>query len=132
MAKRILSVDDDHSVQDLVSMHLLLQGFEVKTAVDGEEAISILANEPFDLVLLDIEMPKVDGLEVLRYIKTHHIDVRIIMLTGADNLPALNECAKLGAFDYLPKPYNFHELMDSIDRLLADIDSPLPASEHLL
>ena len=102
MAKRILSVDDDHSVQDLVSMHLLLQGFEVKTAVDGEEAISILANEPFDLVLLDIEMPKVDGLEVLRYIKTHHIDVRIIMLTGADNLPALNECAKLGAFDYLP------------------------------
>jgi DNA-binding NtrC family response regulator len=101
-------------------MHLLLQGFEVKTAVNGEEAISILENESFDLVLLDIEMPKMDGLEVLHYIKTRHIDVRPIMLTGADNLLALNECAQWGAFDYLPKPYNYHELMDSIERVLAE------------
>jgi DNA-binding NtrC family response regulator len=101
-------------------MHLLLQGFEVKTASNGEEAISILDTESFDLVLLDIEMPKMDGLEVLHHIKTRHIDVRPIMLTGADNLLALNECAQWGAFDYLPKPYNYHELMDSIERVLAE------------
>ena len=120
MGIRILCVDDEQSVQDLVSMHLMLQGFEVKTAANGEEAIKCLESESFDLLLLDIEMPKMNGLEVLRYIKSRHIDVHPIMLTGADDLQALNECARWGAFDYLPKPYNFHELMDSIDRVLAE------------
>ena len=120
MAIRILCVDDDRPVQNLVSMHLVLQGFEVKTASNGEEAISLLDNEPFDIVLLDIEMPKMDGLGVLSHIKTHHIVVRPIMLTGADDLPALAECARWCALDYLPKPYNFHELMESIERVLAE------------
>lgn len=120
MAIRILCVDDEQSVQDLVSTHLMLQGFEVRTAANGEEAIKCLESESFDLLLLDIEMPKMNGLEVLRYMKIRHIDVHPIMLTGADDLQALNECARWGAFDYLPKPYNFHELMDSIDRVLAD------------
>jgi DNA-binding response OmpR family regulator len=120
MAIRILCVDDEQSVQDLVSTHLMLQGFEVRTAANGEEAIKCLEGESFDLLLLDIEMPKMNGLEVLRYMKIRHIDVHPIMLTGADDLQALNECARWGANDYLPKPYNFHELMDSIDRVLAD------------
>ncbi len=124
MAIRILCVDDDQPVQALVSKHLMLQGFEVKTAANGEEAVSLLDNESFDLILLDIEMPKMDGLEVLSYIKTHHIAVRPIMLTGADDVQALGECARWGALDYLPKPYNFHELMDSIERVLAErVDS---------
>ena len=120
MATRILCVDDDRPVQNLVSMHLVLQGFEVKTASNGEEAISLLDNEIFDIVLLDIEMPKMDGLGVLSHIKTHHIVVRPIMLTGADDVHLLGECARWGAFDYLPKPYNFHELMESIERVLAE------------
>ena len=120
MAIRILCVDDEQSVQDLVSTHLMLQGFEVRTAANGEEAIKCLEGESFDLLLLDFEMPKMNGLEVLRYIKSRHIDVHPIMLTGADDLQALSECARWGAFDYLPKPYNFHELMDSIDRVLAE------------
>jgi DNA-binding response OmpR family regulator len=117
MALRILYVEDEQSIQDLVSTHLTLQGFEVRTASIGKEAVRLLENESFDLLLLDIQMPKMDGLEVLRYIKIRHIDVRPIMLTGADDLQALDECARWGAFDYLPKPYNFHELMDSIDRV---------------
>jgi DNA-binding NtrC family response regulator len=120
MAIRILCVEDEQSIQDLVSRHLMLQGFEVKTAANGEDAIRVLENESFDILLLDIQMPKMDGLEVLRYIKIRHIDVRPIMLTGADDLQALNECARWGAFDYLPKPYNFHELIDSIERVLAE------------
>jgi DNA-binding NtrC family response regulator len=119
MAIRILSVDDEQTVQDLLSMHLMLQGFEIKTAANGEEAISLLESESFDLVLLDIEMPKMDGLEVLRYIKNRHIEVCPIMLTGADDLRAFAECARWGAFDYLPKPYNFHEMMNTIERALA-------------
>jgi DNA-binding NtrC family response regulator len=121
MAIRILCVDDEESIQDLVSMHLMLQGFEVKKAANGQEAISFLERESFDLVLLDIQMPKMDGLEVLSHIRIHHIDVRPIMLTGADDLQSLDECARWGAFDYLPRPYNFHELMDSIERVLAEV-----------
>jgi DNA-binding NtrC family response regulator len=119
MAIRILCVDDEQSIRDLVSMHLVLQGFEVKTAANGEEAVGFLEEESFDLILLDIQMPKMDGTEVLRYIRIRHMDVRPIMLTGADDIQALDECAKWGAFDYLPKPYNFHELMDSIERAMA-------------
>ena len=120
MAIRILCADDDQPVQKLVSMHLRLQGFEVKTAANGEEAVRLLENESFDLILLDIEMPKMDGVEVLSYIKIRNIKIRPIMLTGADDVHLLGECARWGAFDYLPKPYNFHELMDSIERVLAE------------
>ncbi len=119
MAIRILSVEDEQTVQDLLSMHLMLEGCEIKTAANGEEAISLLESESFDLILLDIEMPKMDGVEVLRFIKNRHIEVCPIMLTGANDLHAFAECARLGAFDYLPKPYNFHEMMDTIERALA-------------
>ena len=122
MAIRILCVDDEQSIQELVSLHMRLQGFEVETASDGKEALRLLEMESFDLVLLDIDMPEMNGLEVLRQIKIRRLEVRPIMLTGADNIRALNECAKWGAFDYLPKPYNFHELVDSIDRVLAKPD----------
>lgn len=122
MAIRILCVDDEQSIQELVSLHMELQGFEVKTASDGKEALKLLEMEAFDLVLLDIDMPKMNGIEVLRQIKIRGIQVHPIMLTGADSIRALNECAQWGAFDYLPKPYNFHELVDSIDRALASRD----------
>lgn len=121
MAIRILCVDDEQLIQDLVSTHLTLQGFEVETAANGEEAVRLLETGSFDLILLDIQMPKMDGLQVLHYIKIRHIEIRPIMLTGADDLHALCECARWGAFDYLPKPYNFHELIDSIGRVLVEI-----------
>lgn len=99
----------------------------MKIASNGEEAVRLLENEFFDLLLRDIQMPKMIGLEVLRYIKIRHIDVRPIMLTGADDLRTLDECARLGALDYLPKPYNFYELIDQFGSLPV-----LPVSAKLL
>jgi len=123
MSIRILFADDEQGVRDTVSLHLQLEGFEVATANNGIEAIVRLEKEPFDLVLLDIDMPNLNGIGVLRYIRTHQIHVKPIMLTGADDPHAVQECAKLGAVDYLPRPYNFHELRDSIARVIGNVVS---------
>jgi DNA-binding NtrC family response regulator len=120
MAIGILSVEDEETIHDLVSTHQGLQGYEVKTAANGDEAVTLLESKSFDLILLEIEMPKMDGLEVQTCIGTRHIGVRPIMLTDAGDIHASGEWARWGAFDYPPKPNNFHELMDSIERVLAE------------
>ncbi|HTY37735.1 MAG TPA: response regulator [Bacteroidota bacterium] len=119
MAIRVLFVDDEAAVREIVSMHLSLEGYEVKVASGGSEAIEMLVYEDFDVILLDIHMPGVDGIGVLQYMKEHSIRVRPIMLSGSRDLRALSACAELGALEYLPKPYNFHELVDAVERVLA-------------
>ncbi|HUI64558.1 MAG TPA: response regulator [Bacteroidota bacterium] len=121
MPIRVLYVDDEQDLQDTVSMHLHLEGFDVVTAKDGNEAMLCLDKEPFDLALLDIDLPNLNGVALLQYIKTHQINAKAIVLTGADDLHALDKCARLGASDYLPKPYNFHELMNSIACVLGEV-----------
>ena len=117
---RVLCVDDEELIRETVSQHLVLEGFEVETAVNGTDAIQKLQEGSFDIVLLDIDMPEVSGLDVLRYMKDHGITARPIMLTGSLDLRSLDVSAQSGAFDYLPKPYNYHELMDAIARALAE------------
>jgi len=118
MSMRILCVDDDREILEAVSRHLKLEGFEVRVAGDGVEAIRLLGEETFDIALLDIEMPGLNGIEVLRHIRACHLDTQPLMLTGVADLRAMEECAQLGAFDYLSKPYNYHELRDAIDHVL--------------
>jgi DNA-binding response OmpR family regulator len=119
MAQRLLYVDDEESLRTLVQNHLTLEGFEVVTAESGSEALSILPKEKFDLILLDLRMPKGDGFEVLRFLNKTNNTVPVIVLTGVDDVSIASECVKLGAADYLTKPYNFHELIDSVERVLA-------------
>lgn len=118
MARRLLYVDDEEDLRMLVTMHLSLEGYEVETAPDGDTAIAMLKNKPFDIVLLDVYMPKMNGIQVLQYIKKNNMNTRMIMLTGSNNPYIANECARLGAQGYLSKPYNFHELIESIDRVM--------------
>ncbi|MEK6755137.1 MAG: sigma-54 dependent transcriptional regulator, partial [Bacteroidota bacterium] len=92
--------------------------YYVNTALDGLAAINILQTLPFDLVLLDIKMPRVDGIEVLKYVKEQHINTEVIMLTGVDELKIAVECTKLGAFYYITKPYSATELLPLIERAL--------------
>jgi CheY-like chemotaxis protein len=119
MAPRILYVDDEEALRELVQTHLSLEGYEIATAGDGYEAIELLMKNTYDLVLLDLHMPGIDGLGVLRHLKEHKIALRMIVLSGDTHPAVLDECASLGVEDYLIKPYNFHELMATIDRVLA-------------
>jgi two-component system response regulator HydG len=81
--------------------------------------MTVLQKQEFDLVLLDLRMPDGDGFEVLRFLNERGSQVPVIVLTGVDDVSIASECVKLGAADYLTKPYNFHELIDSVERVLA-------------
>ncbi len=120
MAARVLFVDDEEDLRTLVKRHLSLEGFVVETAADGDEALDLMCRCKFDLVLLDIYMPRMNGLKVLEYMWTHGLHPPLIVLSGIEDLDIATRCAKLGAWDYLTKPYNFHELIRSIDRVLAN------------
>ncbi|MGA9120892.1 MAG: response regulator [Bacteroidota bacterium] len=119
MAQRLLYADDEEPLRELVKSHLSLEGFDVETVSDGKEAVEMLDKQQFDLVLLDLRMPRMDGFAVLQYLTKRQNPPPVIMLTGVDDLAVASQCIKLGAADYLTKPYNFHELIDSVERVLA-------------
>ena len=116
---KVLFVDDEESLRILVKNQLLQEGFSVDTADDGDTAVEALKAKPYDLVLLDIRMPRMNGIEVLKYIKQNKLPHRVIMLTAVDDLTIAIEAVKNGANDYLTKPYDLDELVVSIHRVLA-------------
>ena len=114
----ILVVDDEDALRTVLSSELESEGYVVATAGDGDEAISVLQGKSFDLVLLDIKMPRVDGFEVLRFIKERSPATKVIMLTGFADLKNAIESKKLGAEDFVSKPYDLVDLLTTIERVL--------------
>ena len=124
MAKaRVLVVDDEESLRFLLTSELEAEAFEVQSAGDGEEAIEIVRKKieekgKFDVVLLDIRMPKVDGWEVLRFIKSNSPETKVIMLTAYADVKNAIESLRLGASDFISKPYDLDDVLTSINRAL--------------
>ncbi|MDP2886822.1 MAG: sigma-54 dependent transcriptional regulator [Ignavibacteria bacterium] len=114
----ILAVDDEASYLDVLRSALEWEGYFVQTATDGIAAIDILQTLPFDLVLLDIKMPGVDGVAVLKYVKENFLDTQVIMLTGVNEISVAVDCMRIGAYHYVTKPYSTTELLAIIDRAL--------------
>ncbi len=114
----ILAVDDEESLLEVLKRVLVREGYYVHTASDGEEAIAILQTLPFDLVLLDIKMPKQDGVSVLKFIRAHLLDTQVIMMSALNEIETAVECMRLGAYDYLRKPYDPTHLMGVAQRAL--------------
>ena len=117
---RILVVDDEDALRMVLSSELSSSGYEVATASDGDEAITVIQNKKFDLVLLDIKMPKVDGFEVLKFIKKNFPTMKVIMLTGFADLKNAIESKKHGAEDFVSKPYDLVDLLTTIERVLSE------------
>lgn len=118
--RSILVVDDEEALRTVLSSELASEGYAVDTASDGDEAISIIQDKPFDLVLLDIKMPRVDGFEVLKFIKKNTPAVKVIMLTAFADLKNAIESKKLGAEDFISKPYDLVDLLTTIERVLSE------------
>ena len=118
MTNTILFVDDDADLREIVTDQLSASGYDVDVADDGEMAINKLQQRDYSVVLLDITMPHKNGMEVLRFTKDHSMGCRVIMLTGMVGLSVAIESIKLGAADYITKPYNMEYLLTSIRRAL--------------
>ena len=117
---RILVVDDEEALRTVLSTELSSEGYEVSAASDGGEAIEMVKENDYDLVLLDIKMPNVDGFEVLKFVKGGKPDVKVIMLTGFADLKNAIESKRLGAEDFVSKPYDLVDLLTTIERVLGE------------
>ena len=115
---RILVVDDEESIRDLLRLVLTGQGYSVVTASGGEEAIEYLEAQPFDLVITDLVMPTVNGVEVLRAAKRIDPNFPVIVITGYPSVETVTELVRLGAGDYLTKPFNVDVVIVTVAKLL--------------
>lgn len=109
--KTILVVDDEKSVRDSLKMVLEFESYEVLFAENGQEALSVLNQTTVDLVLLDVKMAGMDGLEVLQRIREKNSELPVIMISGHGTIETAVEATKLGAFDFLPKPLDRDKLL---------------------
>jgi DNA-binding NtrC family response regulator len=114
----ILVVDDEEAFRYMLSSLLAGMGYNVDTAVDGVAAINAIQNKLYHVVLCDVKMPKVDGLEVLKFIRANVPGLEAIMLTGMADVKTAVECMKVGAYDYITKPTTADELLATIQRAL--------------
>ncbi|MBW1679155.1 MAG: sigma-54-dependent Fis family transcriptional regulator, partial [Deltaproteobacteria bacterium] len=115
---QILVVDDEKVMQDSCSRILLKEGYKVHTAYFGEEAIEKFDQEPFDLVLLDLKMPGIGGIETLRRLKEMDPGSTILIMTGYPSIETAVKAIKLGAYDYITKPFTPDSLRIAINRAL--------------
>ncbi len=112
---RVLLVDDEEEFASTLAERLSMRGLDVKTALDGETALEMVAADPPDVVLLDVLMPGMGGLEVLRRIRSRHPETQVILLTGHGSTRDGMEGMRQGAFDYLMKPLKIEELIAKLD-----------------
>ena len=119
MKARILIVDDEELIRESLQEILRLEGYETSEAANGEIALSLLQEQSYDLVLLDLKMPGVDGVEILRQVSRAYPEIKIILLTGHGSLESAIEALRNGAHDYILKPAPHGEILTSIARALA-------------
>ena len=119
---RVLVVDDERVICDLLHADLTERGYQCTTVLSGHDALIQLAIEDFDAVLLDIRLPGMSGIEVLRETWLNHIKTAVIMITGVNDVDTAVEAMKLGASDYIVKPFK-------LDRVDASIRTALDAKQ---
>jgi two-component system, NtrC family, response regulator PilR len=119
MAKnKILAIDDDPNMLDLTRYHLSAQGYEVTTAETGEEALKLAEGKHFDVVLTDMRLPDLDGIELVRRFKEESPETELIMVTGYSSVSKAVEATKAGAFYFVEKPVKFEEILVLVEKAL--------------
>ena len=115
---KILLADDDAALRRVLEFKLKKNGFEVTAVGDGEEALARVRSNSFDLLLADIRMPKLTGIELLEKVRTVEPSLKVVLMTAYATVPQAVEAVKLGAFDYLTKPFEDDQLLLTIDKAL--------------
>jgi DNA-binding NtrC family response regulator len=122
-AKRVLVVDDSPDTVEVVRRNLAANGYEVLAASSVPEAIGVLDGPPVDLVITDLRMPRVGGLELVRHVRENTRHTEIIVITGYPSIDGAVQAVKTGAEEYLPKPFTGGELLAAVDRALAKLST---------
>jgi len=117
---RLLFVDDEEELVSAVVERLELRGIQATGATSGDEALHLLREGSFDVVILDIKMPGIGGLEVLRTISRRHPEVKVILMTGHGSAKDSEIGRRLGAVAYLEKPVDLEELLTTVERALGN------------
>ncbi len=111
---KLLIVDDDEKFLNTISERIGLKDFDVTPASDGHKALKAAEKGDFDVAIVDLKMPGIDGKELLQRLKETHKFLEVIVLTGYSSIDSAVECTKLGAFGYLEKPFNFEDLLQKL------------------
>src|SRR2546425_5897258 len=127
---RILVVDDEAPVREVLTEYFTTEGYAVEGAGSGAEALTAVRGGRADLVLLDVRMPGLDGVQVLRKIREINGDVPVIMVTANEDVSLAKETLKLGAFDYVAKPFDFDYLDRAVAAGLAPRGEKAPTEDH--
>ncbi|MCY6369928.1 response regulator transcription factor [Clostridium ganghwense] len=116
MLSKILIVEDDVSISDLIKLNLKMVNYEIEQAYNGKRALELIEQENFDLILLDVMLPELDGFGVMERIK--HKDIPVIFLTAKDSISNKVKGLKMGADDYIVKPFESIELLARVEVVL--------------
>ena len=109
-ATKLLVVDDEQDLLDLLVRRLKRKGYEVDSAGTAEDALQLVKKNDYDIGVYDIRLPNMDGIELLKETKKLQPDIEVLILTGHGTIDTAIEAMKVGAFDYITKPYNLAEL----------------------
>jgi DNA-binding response OmpR family regulator len=114
----MLCVDDNADLRESLADQFKMENFDVDTAEDGDIAVEKIKKNHYDIILLDVKMPRMDGMTVLKEMKTLNKNPHVIMLSAVNDVPTAMECVKLGAKDYISKPYEPEELLHVVIKVL--------------
>lgn len=118
---KILAIDDEPNIRHLIRNEFSLEGFKVTTAGSGEEGLKLFEDNSFDVVLLDIRLPRMNGIEVLRRLKKKDPATEVIMITAYGDIQTAVDSLKLGARDYLTKPFKLDELLSLVKKAVQEV-----------
>jgi DNA-binding response OmpR family regulator len=118
VSQKILFIEDDINVAQLVSLHLKNAGLEVRTISDGQKGLEEFKNNDFDLLIVDLMLPKLDGKEIIRQVRAYNKDIPILITSAKGDLMNKVLGFELGADDFLPKPFEIEELVARVKALL--------------
>ncbi|MEX1346927.1 MAG: sigma 54-interacting transcriptional regulator, partial [Desulfobacterales bacterium] len=117
---KILAIDDEQNIRHLIRNEFMLEGFDVTTAKSGEEGLGFVDGQDYDVVLLDLKLPKMSGIDTLKLLKRKNPRSEVIMITGYGDIHSAVESVKLGARDYVTKPFKLDELLTLVKYAVKD------------
>lgn len=120
MVKKIIVIDDEKIVCDMAKKILQAEGYEVETFTDSQLALEAIRSQAFDLVITDLKMENVSGMDILKEVNRLHPHTRVIMLTAYATLDATIEAIRERIYDFFPKPVKIEELKQSVKKALGD------------